>query len=79
MPDDLKFSRYKKINDTMGNPARYKIKNPFPNHCFKMWSSCVVTWDGSIVPCCFDKDAKYNMGKVNGRSFKKLWKDKSLL
>jgi len=77
IPDDLKFSRYKRISDTPGKPARYKIKNLLPDHCFRMWSSCVITWDGSIVPCCFDKDARYNMGKVNGRSFKKAWKDKS--
>ena len=25
----------------------------------------MVTWDGKIVPCCFDKDAKHEMGKAN--------------
>ena len=41
--------------------------------CWKMWNSCVITWDGKIVPCCFDKDAKHNLGNLNERSFKEIW------
>jgi radical SAM protein with 4Fe4S-binding SPASM domain len=39
-----------------------------------MWSSCVVTWDGVVVPCCFDKDAKHQLGDLKKEVFKKLWK-----
>ena len=39
-----------------------------------MWSSCVFTWDGRIVPCCFDKDAKNKMGNINDLPFKSVWK-----
>jgi radical SAM protein with 4Fe4S-binding SPASM domain len=38
-----------------------------------MWHSCVITWDGNIVPCCFDKDAKYTMGNINEQSFREIW------
>jgi radical SAM protein with 4Fe4S-binding SPASM domain len=38
-----------------------------------MWHSCVMTWDGSIVPCCFDKDAKYSMGNINEKTFGEIW------
>jgi radical SAM protein with 4Fe4S-binding SPASM domain len=41
-----------------------------------MWSSCVITWDGKIVPCCFDKDAKYNMGNISEIPFNKIWTSK---
>ena len=38
-----------------------------------MWSSCVITWDGLIVPCCFDKDADYKLGDLKEYSFKEVW------
>jgi radical SAM protein with 4Fe4S-binding SPASM domain len=34
-----------------------------------------MTWDGKIVPCCFDKDAKYVMGDINEQSFLEIWND----
>ena len=38
-----------------------------------MWSACVVTWDGIVVPCCFDKDAKHQLGDLKTQSFTELW------
>jgi radical SAM protein with 4Fe4S-binding SPASM domain len=38
-----------------------------------MWSGCVITWDGLVVPCCFDKDAKHRFGDLKNESFKKIW------
>jgi radical SAM protein with 4Fe4S-binding SPASM domain len=44
------------------------------NHCWRLWSTCVFTWDGKIVPCCFDKDAQYQMGELSKNEFKTIWK-----
>lgn len=63
-----KYARY--YQDESG---KYKIKNALLDHCWKMWHSCVITWDGVVVPCCFDKDAEYQMGDVKQESFKTLW------
>ncbi len=68
IPKNTKYSRYK----AMGN-GTYEIKNKLENKCWKMWQSCVVTWDGKVVPCCFDKDAKYTMGSLNGVSLREVW------
>ncbi|MFM8914503.1 MAG: SPASM domain-containing protein [Flammeovirgaceae bacterium] len=68
IPTQQKYSRYKQMGD-----GTYAIKNTFDNHCWKMWHSCVVTWDGKIVPCCFDKDAHHVMGDLNDRSFREVW------
>ena len=38
-----------------------------------MWHSNVVTWDGDVVPCCFDKDAKYVMGNLHETPLKDIW------
>ncbi len=69
IPENIKYSRYKKNAD-----GTYSIKNKLLNQCWRMWSSCVVTWDGVVVPCCFDKDAKHPLGDLKTQSFKELWK-----
>ncbi|MES2565404.1 MAG: SPASM domain-containing protein [Bacteroidota bacterium] len=69
IPENIKYSRYKKNND-----GTYSIKNKLLNQCWRMWSSCVVTWDGVVVPCCFDKDAKHPLGDLKLQSFKELWR-----
>ena len=66
MPDEGKYSRYT-------GRGTYRIKNTLPDHCFRMWSSCVISWDGKVVPCCFDKDAEHMLGKINERSFREIW------
>ena len=69
IPTIDKFSRYQKLKN-----GSYAIKNRMVSHCWKMWNSCVVTWDGKVVPCCFDKDAHYQLGAIPKTKFKKIWK-----
>ena len=71
IPTIERYSRYKKQKD-----GTYVIKNKLLNHCWKMWHSSVITWDGKVVPCCFDKDARHKMGNVTQQSFKELWHGK---
>lgn len=68
IPTQDRYSRYRKNAD-----GTYRIKNQFDNHCWKMWHSCVVTWDGRVVPCCFDKDAHHVLGNLNEQSFAEIW------
>lgn len=51
-----------------------QLKIPLPNRCWKMWHSFEVTWDGNIIPCCFDKDAHYRFGNIHSESFHSIWK-----
>ena len=53
------------------------IKNKLNNSCWRMWSSSVVTVNGELVPCCFDKDAKYQLGNLNHDSFDVIWRNKA--
>lgn len=69
IPVNEKYSRYKKRAD-----GTYVIKNELLNQCWRMWSSCVVTWDGLVVPCCFDKDAKHQLGDLKKQAFRELWR-----
>ena len=68
IPENDKYSRYALQED-----GTYKIKNRLLNHCWKLWHSCVITWDGIVVPCCFDKDAWYKMGDLKEQTFYDLW------
>lgn len=68
IPLNEKYSRYRKNGD-----GKFHIKNELLNHCWKMWHSCVITWDGKVVPCCFDKDASHQLGDVNKNSFSEIW------
>ena len=66
IPDNEKYARYSKT----GNP---KIKNKLLNHCWRLWHACVVTWDGEIAPCCFDKDASHQFGDMRVSNFTDIW------
>jgi radical SAM protein with 4Fe4S-binding SPASM domain len=68
IPEQEKYSRYKKLKN-----GKWALKNELENHCWKMWSSNVITWDGAVVPCCFDKDAKHKLGSLKNNSFEKIW------
>jgi len=74
IPNAKQYSRYQQN----GNEG-FSIKNDLLNKCWKMWHSCVMTWDGAIVPCCFDKDAKYTMGNINEQSFREIWNGEKYL
>ncbi|MEM7572968.1 MAG: radical SAM/SPASM domain-containing protein [Bacteroidota bacterium] len=68
MPENLQFSRYRQLED-----GRYTIKNPLLNHCWKLWHSCVITWDGLVAPCCFDKDVSQRLGDTKTESLRDIW------
>lgn len=53
--------------------SRYENNIPLEDSCWKMWHSSVITWDGKVVPCCFDKDAHYVLGDMNKSSFTDIW------
>ena len=67
-----KLSRY--APDHQGG---WKLKNPLKNHCWKVWSSSVINWDGHIVPCCFDKTASFSYGSLKEHSFSTIWRNQT--
>jgi radical SAM protein with 4Fe4S-binding SPASM domain len=70
IPEHEIYSRYKRQKD-----GTYRIKNKLLNHCWKLWHSCVITWDGKVVPCCFDKDAQHQLGTLAEQNFKEIWQN----
>lgn len=68
IPEDAKYSRY------VLKDGKYAIKYKLRNRCPRLWNTAVITWDGKVVPCCFDKDADYMMGEISRTPFRKIWK-----
>ena len=67
LPRKSKFRRYENKN------GEFEIKNRLPDRCIRLWFNPVVTWDGKVVPCCFDKDAEHIMGDLTQDSFREIW------
>lgn len=72
IPSLDKFSRYRKDRN-----GEYRFKNSLSNHCWRLWHATVISWDGLVVPCCFDKDAQHTLGDLKGKSFKEIWHNDS--
>ena len=72
IPTIEKYSRYKRLSN-----GKFIVKSSLDNHCWRMWSGAVVTWDGKVVPCCFDKDATHEMGNLSKEDFNAIWKGKT--
>ena len=68
IPINKKYSRYK-----INNEGKMQFKGNNANHCWRLWHDPVITWNGAVVPCCFDKDAQHQLGNLQNQSFKELW------
>ena len=70
IPTIEKYSRYRKnVNGAI------EFKNKLQNHCWRLWHATVISWDGLVVPCCFDKDAVNKLGDLKGKPFKQVWQN----
>lgn len=69
IPENEKYSRYRKTADG------YQFKGKLANHCWRLWHDPVITWDGLVAPCCFDKDAQHRLGDLKTKPFKEIWKN----
>ncbi len=67
IPDDPAYARYRREGD------RYVFKYKLKNRCPRLWNTAVTTWDGRMVPCCFDKNAEFVMGDLTGTSLREIW------
>jgi radical SAM protein with 4Fe4S-binding SPASM domain len=67
LTDNPLHSRYIKTRE-----GKLELKTSQKNRCWKLWSTSVITWDGRVVPCCFDKDAHYCFGSLDKNSFSEI-------
>jgi radical SAM protein with 4Fe4S-binding SPASM domain len=67
LPENEKYRRYRIEN------GKAVIKKKLKNRCWRMWHSSVITTDGVVVPCCFDKYSENEMGNINHNDFREIW------
>ncbi|MEM9820137.1 MAG: SPASM domain-containing protein [Bacteroidota bacterium] len=72
IPTIEQYARYRQKAD-----GTYEVKNELLDHCWKLWHACVITWDGLVVPCCFDKDAQHRLGNLQEATFRSVWQGKA--
>lgn len=53
-----------------------KLKNKRQNSCPWIWNSCVITWEGDVIPCCRDVHANLPMGNIFKSDLKSIWNNK---
>lgn len=50
-----------------------RLRGKVPNRCWRLWRAAEVTWDGRLLPCCFDKNADHAFGKLGEVPFPEVW------
>jgi len=70
VPEDRKRTRYE-IKE-----GSYELKNGPARGCLRAWTTPVITWDGDLLPCCFDKDARNSFGNIVEQPFQSIWRGK---
>jgi len=69
MPQDDRYRRY----DLRDNDFRVKAGKGV---CARPWLSTMVNWDGTVSPCCFDKNGLHETGDLRQEQrFTKIWND----
>jgi radical SAM protein with 4Fe4S-binding SPASM domain len=41
--------------------------------CNRPWETMTITWDGDVVPCCYDYDKKEPLGNVSSQTLRAIW------
>ncbi len=70
IPRNHRFSRYKKKDENI-----YILKRRKNFKCFRIWNGAVISAEGSLLPCCFDKNANYAYTTYPNLDIDKQWKN----
>ncbi|OGR05349.1 MAG: hypothetical protein A2520_06465 [Deltaproteobacteria bacterium RIFOXYD12_FULL_53_23] len=46
--------------------------------CQYLWNSLSILWDGTVVPCCLDFDAKCVLGNIRDQSLATIWNNTTI-
>ena len=69
--DEIAFLDYKEMKER-------KKGLKFPWACPQLWQRMQVWWDGTILPCNHDDDARLKLGNIEDITIKDAWKSDSL-
>jgi len=58
IPSDPRYSRY-----LQGKDGHYHRRH-LGKTCLRVWSGVVVTTEGEVLPCCYDKEHRFSYGNI---------------
>ena len=67
MPSDPQYSRY-----LVGKDGHYH-RRPLGKGCWRVWSGVVVTTNGDVLPCCYDKAHAHAYGNIMNTRMRDLF------
>jgi radical SAM protein with 4Fe4S-binding SPASM domain len=70
MPSDTRKARY------VNRDGTWKAAAAPARGCIRMWTAPVITTDGDVLPCCFDKYAGHVMGNLGEMTFRDIWRSR---
>ena len=41
--------------------------------CLRLWSGCVITTSGDVLPCCYDKEHRHTLGNITTHSLREIF------
>ena len=73
LPERSKLKRYYRNKE-----GKLQTINKLSNKCRRLWTTTVITWDGEMASCCYDKNAEFGPGNVFTSSVLTLWKSNEM-
>ena len=74
LPTNERYSRYKRQADGSYRLSRrtpFAFRNITP--CYRLWSGCVITTNGKVLPCCYDKSGEHAFGLIMEQTLQDIW------
>lgn len=73
MPSNPRYSRYRLGADGLYHPKRLAHRWLGMRSCRRLWTGCVITTCGDVLPCCYDKSGKYALGNILSDSLQSIY------
>lgn len=76
MPTDERYARYRKGKNGIYHLKKTTLQSVasfFSYTCRRLWTGCVITTRGEVLPCCYDKAGTHSYGNITATSLRSLY------
>lgn len=74
LPSHQRHARYRKTKEGIYYLYRsWMRRHWFNNPCYRLWSGSVITTEGKVLPCCYDKSGYHSFGSLQRNSLTAIW------
>lgn len=75
MPTSERYCRYRKGKDGLYHlRKKWHLSRPGTRICRRLWTGCVFTTTGEVLPCCYDKNAAHSYGNICTQSLADIFR-----